>query len=148
MKSVANRLLTARLPAAILVVAVLTGCATGAGTAPDYAADALQSGSGTFKKVALVADPTPPEIETVYFGMTPEDRAALQAGEGALGGAGYGFAACGQFLKVPLDPVTSSAIALSAKFIPATETALALNAERLKVVVIRASNICFIFNTS
>ena len=102
METIDNGIVTARLPAAVLVVAVLTGCATGAGSAPDYAADALESGRGTFGKVALVADPTPPEIETVYFGMTPEARAAIHTGGGALGGAGGGLAVCGQALRVPL----------------------------------------------
>ena len=91
MNSIAVRTVASRLPAAVFFTVVLTGCATGGASDPDYAA-------GEIRKVALVTNSTPPEVESIRFGISPGEAAVLNAPVNAAGGAWLGLAVCGKTL--------------------------------------------------
>ncbi|MGD2140804.1 MAG: hypothetical protein PVH25_10435 [Burkholderiales bacterium] len=103
-RSCTNQTRRTAVPAILFLLAVsltqLTGCATNTKLQPpDYAAAQNDPGGGRFNKVALVTNPTPPEIEGVTLGVTYGEGAAKGAGAGALGGAGFiaeGFSGCNE----------------------------------------------------
>ena len=73
---------------AFLLFTVLNGCASEPVIPPAYYAEKLGTHVPNIKKVAIVTDLTPPEIESVELWPTRDETASDKAAEGAFDGAG------------------------------------------------------------
>jgi hypothetical protein len=71
----------------VLYVTGVIGCAADIPTTPDYFSIEYELLVPEIHRIALVTDLTPPEIESVDFGITHGQGALHGAGRGAMGGA-------------------------------------------------------------
>jgi hypothetical protein len=71
-----------------LFIVELMGCATNIPKTPDYFATEYQSLTPVIRRVVLVTDLTPPQIESVDLGFTRGEGAAAGAAGGAAAGVG------------------------------------------------------------